>query len=130
MAKIGRQGDGGGQPKKKLTPDQVREVETLGALLSLEQISDYFGMARNTFNAICERQPEVLEQYKKGKARAIGSVAKGLLMQAREGNMTAAIFYLKTQAGWRETSVQELVGKDGKDLKSPVIVIQSPDDTD
>jgi hypothetical protein len=116
MAKIGRQGDGGGQPKKSLNEDQVREVETLGALLSLDQIADYFGMARNTFTAICERQPEVLERYKKGKAKAIGAVAKGLLQQAREGNMTAAIFYLKTQAGWRETTVQEITGKDGAQI--------------
>lgn len=50
-----------------------------------------------------ERQSEVRERYKKGKAKAIGAVAQGLLQQARDGNTTAAMFYLKTQAGWRET---------------------------
>lgn len=106
----------GGQPPHVFTPEQVIEVGALAAVLSQEQIADYFGIARNTFTAICERQPEVLEQYKKGKARAIGTVAKGLVKQAMDGNTSAAMFYLKTQAGWRETSVQEHTGANGKPL--------------
>jgi len=96
----------GGKPQKTLTPEQVLEVGTLSAFLSQEQIADYFGIARNTFIAICERQPEVFEQYKKGKARAIGTVAKGLIKQAMDGNTSAAMFYLKTQAGWSERSAE------------------------
>ena len=120
----------GGHPPHVFTPEQVIEVGALAAVLSQEQIADYFGIARNTFTAICERQPEVLEQYKKGKARAIGTVAKGLVKQAMEGNTSAAMFYLKTQAGWRETSVQEITGKDGATLQAPVfnIVGVSPKD--
>ena len=73
-------------------------------MLTLEQIADYFGMHRETFNAVCERQPEVFRQYKKGKSRAIASISQNLIKQAQDGNTTAAIFYLKTQAGWRETN--------------------------
>ena len=89
---------------KKIVFDekQMAQVEALASVLTLEQMSDYFGIARNTFNAVCERQPEVLEHYKKGKAKAIGNVAKNLLTIANKGNLTAIIFYLKTQAGWRE----------------------------
>lgn len=89
---------------KKIVFDekQMAQVEALASVLTLEQMPDYFGIARNTFRAVCERQPEVLEHYKKGKARAIGNVAKNLLTIANEGNLTAIIFYLKTQAGWRE----------------------------
>lgn len=93
---------GGGRPRKKLNSEQLSQVEALGAVLSIEQIADYFGMAKNTFYAIMERQPGVSERYKKGKARAIGSVAKGLLQKAQSGDTASAIFYLKTQAGWRE----------------------------
>ena len=93
----------GGRPAKVLTNEQIAQVEALGAVLSVEQIADYFGIGKTTFYAIMERQPEVSERYKKGKAKAIGSVAQGLLQQARDGNTTAAMFYLKTQAGWRET---------------------------
>lgn len=92
-----------GRPPIMLTEDQVREVETLAALLNQDQIADYFGIARNTFRAICARDEEVAARYKRGKAKAIAHVAHGLLQKARSGDTTSAIFYLKTQAGWRET---------------------------
>ena len=103
----------GGRPRKRLTKAQVEEVETLSAVLSVEQIGAYFGLGKPTFYEIMTRHPEVFERYQRGKARAVGSVAKNLIMQAREGNTTAAIFYLKTQAGWKETTRQELTGADG-----------------
>ena len=90
-----------------LSPDQVREVETLAALLNQDQIADYFGIGRRTFHAICQRDEEVAARYKRGKARAIAHVANGLLQKARSGDTTSAIFYLKTQAGWRETERHE-----------------------
>lgn len=93
----------GGRPPITLTDEQVAQIEALGSVLSIEQIADYFGISKTTFYAIMERQPEVSERYKKGKAKAIGSVAQGLLQQAKSGNTSAAMFYLKTQAGWRET---------------------------
>lgn len=93
----------GGRPPIILTNEQIAQVEALGAVLSIEQIADYFGIGKTTFYAIMERQPEVSERYKIGKAKAIESVAQGLLQQARDGNTSAAMFYLKTQAGWRET---------------------------
>ncbi len=48
------------RPPITLSDDQVREVETLAALLNQDQIADYFGIARNTFRAICDRDEEVL----------------------------------------------------------------------
>lgn len=95
------------RPQILLTEEQCREVETLAALLNQDQIADYFGIARNTFRAICERDEEVFERYKRGKAKAIAHVANGLLQKARAGDTTSAIFYLKTQAGWRETVMPE-----------------------
>ncbi len=98
----------GGRPRKTLTDEQLSQVEALAAYLSIEQIADYFGMSKVTFYAIMDRQALVSVRYKKGKAKAIGSIAQGLLQQARDGNTAAAMFYLKTQAGWRETSKIEL----------------------
>jgi len=126
MAKIGNQGDGGGRPPKVLTDEQVIQVESLGAVLSIEQIADYFGIGKTTFYEIMQRQPEVSERYKKGKAKAIGSVAQGLLQQARDGNTTAAMFYLKTQAGWKETQHLDHTSSDGS-LK---IAVNFTDDKD
>ena len=44
---------------KTLTDEERAQVEALAAYLSQEQIADYFGMARNTFAAICEREPDI-----------------------------------------------------------------------
>lgn len=96
-----------------LNDEQRAQVEALAACLSQEQIADYFGVARNTFAAMMEREPDISERYKRGKANAIKDVANGLLMKARDGDTASAIFYLKTQAGWRETTKFEGNEADG-----------------
>ena len=94
-----------------LTEDEITQVEALSSVLSTEQIADYFEISRATFYEIMKRQPEVSRRYKRGRAKGIGVVANNLLSKARNGNTTAQIFYLKTQAGWKETSVSELVDR-------------------
>lgn len=96
------------RPAIRLSEREVQEVETLAALLNQDQIADYFGISRTTFKAICARDEEVCVRYKRGKAKAIAHVANGLLQKARAGDTTSAIFYLKTQAGWRETMAPEV----------------------
>lgn len=90
-----------------LSPAQKIEVETLAAVLNAEQIADYFGIGRTTFYSMMKRDDEIEERYKKGKARAIGAIAQTLIQKARSGDTTSMIFYLKTQAGWRETALIE-----------------------
>lgn len=95
--------------------DQIAQVEALASVLSVEQIADYFGIGKTTFYELMQRQPEISERYKKGKTKAIGNVAQRLLQQAQEGNLTAIIFYLKTQAGWKETQQVDNVLINGTD---------------
>jgi hypothetical protein len=99
------------RPKKVLTPEQVTQVETLAAVLTLDQIADYLGISNATLRRRISEDKEILSAYKKGKQRAVSGVATSLLTQAREGNITAMIFYLKTQAGWRETNRVEHSGQ-------------------
>lgn len=101
--KNGRQGEGGGRPAVVFDTEQIAQVKALASVLSKGQLADYFGVSENTFREIEKRQPEVSEAYKKGKGNAIASVGSNLINQARNGNVTAAIFYLKTQAGWKES---------------------------
>ena len=56
------------------------------------------------------RDPGISERYKRGKAKAIAHVARGLLQKARSGDTVSSIFFLKTQAGWRETAKVEHSG--------------------
>lgn len=93
----------GGRPLTMLTDAQRAEVETLSAVLNAEQIADFLGIGRTTFFALLNRDEDLSERYKRGKARAIGAVAQSLVTKARAGNVTAMIFFLKTQGGWRET---------------------------
>ena len=116
-----------GRKAKELNEDQKAQVEALAAYLTQEQIADYFGIGRTTWFAILDRDPEIAERYKRGKAKAIGAVAQGLLQQARAGDKAAAMFYLKTQAGWRETTHIDHSNTDGT-LNPLRIEIVAPDD--
>jgi hypothetical protein len=105
-----------------LSQQEIEQVEKLGRMLTIEQIADYFGISRPTFYAIMERQPEVSLHYKRGKAQAIGTVAQNLIQQAMNGNTSAAMFYLKTQAGWKETAQIDHTSSDGSMTPPPLRV--------
>lgn len=113
----------GGRPPKKLTASQVDKVEALSSVLTVSQIADYFSMSENTFTAVRERQPEVSEAYKRGKAKAIKDIANSLLTKARDGDTASIIFYLKTQAGWRETQHIDHSSTDGSMAPSKIEII-------
>jgi len=50
-----------------------------------------------------ERLPDVKDAVKRGKARKIEAVAESLFQKATSGgNVVAAIFFLKAQAGWKD----------------------------
>lgn len=99
--------DKGGRPKNVLNDEQLIQVEKLAGILTSEQLADFLGIARTTFYDVMKRQPEVSERYKKGRAKVFALVGKNLIQKAIEGDNTSMIFYLKTQAGWRETKEEE-----------------------
>lgn len=94
--------------KASLTEDEIIQIEALACTLNLDQIADYFGISRRTFGRIAESNPEIGARYKKGKARIIRKVANRLIDLVDKGDKAAIIFYLKTQAGWRETVDQNI----------------------
>lgn len=100
-----------GAPEKTLTDEEKSQVEKLASVLTKAQLADYFGMCENTYRKLEEGDPILYEAYKKGKAKAIAIVASNLVNQAQKGNIAAAIFYLKTQAKWKETI--DLTSSDG-----------------
>jgi len=120
-----------GRKAKQLTDEQIGQVETLASVLTIEQLADFFGMCENTFRKLRDEDPTIDEGYKRGKARAVAGVAKSLLQQAKSGNLTAQIFYLKTQGRWKETSGIEVGGPDGKPLPTAVkIILVDPTEDD
>ena len=107
------QGEGGGPKPRVMTEAECKEIETLAAVLSQEQIADYLGIGRTTFYEIRKRQPEVSEHYARGRARAIGSLGQGLLIDARGGDARSREFYLRTQGGWTEKQAIDHTSSDG-----------------
>ena len=116
----------GGRPLVVLTDEQVSEVEELAGYLTTEQIADYFGICRETFRAVCQRQPKVFGQYKKGKVKKILKFVQKLEDKAMGvanskaiiGDSACLIFYLKTQAGWSEKQLIEKKIQPNKDVVS------------
>jgi predicted DNA-binding protein YlxM (UPF0122 family) len=89
-----------------LNDEQIDKLEEVAAYLNMEQIADLFGVCKGTMYNIMQRQPEVLERYKKGKSNRINYFADLLKKKASgenvAGDTTAMIFFLKTRARWSE----------------------------
>ena len=89
-----------------------------------------YGIGEGDIAKVLEIPAEVLkEQYRKelegGQIKANAKVAENLYRRATgEGReaVTAAIFWLKTRAGWRETSVHEV------EAKEPFTIVLSAED--
>lgn len=98
---------------KTLDDEQRAQLEALAGLLTQDQIADYFGMSRPTLAAIMQREEDVSLRYKRGKAKRIAKVASKAYEAAVNGTTADRAFYLKTQAGWRETSHVDHSSSDG-----------------
>ena len=65
-------------------------------------------------------EPTLRKNFRKeldtSKARANAIISQALFKKAKDGNVIAQIFWLKTQAGWKERNALELTGKDGDKL--------------
>ena len=93
-------------------------------VLNKSQVADYFGITEKTLREIEKRQPEVSTAYKKGKVKQVASMGSNLVKLAKQGNVTANIFYLKTQGGWKEQESEPL------EIPPLIINVRGEDGTD
>ncbi len=106
----------GGAPLIVLTEEQYTQVEILAPYLTAQQIADNLGISRATFFNIMDRDDRCKKIFRKGKSDMIAKVAQGLIGKALKGDKGAAIFLLKTQAGWSTKTTVEHTGPDGMPL--------------
>jgi len=95
----------------------LKQVESLAANgLTQEQIAAALGISESTLTKRKKENTDFTDAIKRGKAKGIALVTNKLMESIKGGNMTGMIFFLKTQAGWKETNVQEHTGANGTAL--------------
>ena len=100
----------------KLTPEQIESCAKYAAVgLNNDQMAALCDTCPATFDEILKRQPEVKQAILKGRGKGIGGIANTLYQQAMSGNITAAIFYLKTRARWAEARPEDADNAPKKD---------------
>src|ERR1700704_3440700 len=82
-------------------PSQRRQVEAMAA----------YGIPETDVSRIVGIDPKTLRKYYReeldlGEAKANAQVAGFLFNSAKNGNVAAQIFWLKTRAKWRETPLE------------------------
>jgi hypothetical protein len=82
-------------------PSQRRQVEALAA----------YGIPESDISGVVGIDPKTLRKHYReeldlGETKANAQVAGFLFNAAKNGNVTAQIFWLKTRAKWRETPVE------------------------
>lgn len=103
----------------QVTPETAAQVEALaGYGVRQDEIAAYLGIDPKTL------RKHYREQLDKGEIRANVDVARALHKQATEGNVTAAIFWLKARAGWRDRPQQVVVDVDEDGSSSMVTRIE------
>ena len=102
----------GGRPRIELTDEQLKDLSAIAPYCTLQEIADYFCFSVDTFQRIKIRNEEVLHIYKKAKILTKSKIADSLIKKALSGDTTAAIFYMKTQGGWKVPKDDEKEIKD------------------
>ena len=94
------------------TKEGIAKVFELAGRLTAEDIAGYFGIFKNTFYKLLECQPEAKEAFFKGRSHAIHTVSDTLYRKAigetDTGDTTAATFYLKSFAGWKDANIHDV----------------------
>lgn len=100
-----------GRPAHKPTPENSKIARTLAAVgIRHEEIAEKLDISADTLTKYYRKE------LHDGRVDANAQIAKSLFDQAKSGNVSASIFWLKTRAGWKETQVNELVGANGEPI--------------
>ncbi len=97
--------------------EEIAKIRLYAGLGSTqEQIATMLGKSVDTLT----RNEAARKALSEGKAETLAKVAGALVRKALNGDTASAIFYLKTQGGWKETSVQETTGANGGPVRTSI----------
>jgi hypothetical protein len=90
--------------KKMITPEFLAKVEVLSECgFTRDQMHWYFGLSNDTWSECLYLSPELQIAVKRGLTHRIEIAVGKLWEKVIAGNLSAIVFFLKTQARWRET---------------------------
>ncbi len=109
--------DKGGRPPHLPTSDTRNKVFMLSSVGTRhEDIATVLSISADTLTKYYK------EELDKGRIEANASVAETLFKQAKEGNTTAMIFWLKSRAKWKESTQHEISGNpDGMPVEVKIV---------
>lgn len=97
------------------TPEERRQVEAMaGYGVPHEQIAMLIGEEGIDADTLKKHFRKELAQ---GKAKANAKVGQTLFQKATAGDTTAAIWWSKTQMGWKDTQAHEVSGPGGSAIQ-------------
>lgn len=105
--------------------------EPTRATRELVQLHTMVGTTQEALASIIGIDPKTLRKYYRdeldhSKAKANATIGGALFNKARSGDTAAMIFWMKTQAGWKETNVNEHTSPDGSMSMPSRIEIVAP----
>jgi hypothetical protein len=108
---------GKGRPPHLPNADTRNKVYTLSTVGTRhEDIASVLSISHDTLVKYYK------EELDKGRIEANASVAETLFKQAKEGNTTAMIFWLKSRAKWKESTQHEISGNpDGTPVEVKIV---------
>jgi hypothetical protein len=109
--------DKGGRPPHLPNGDTRNKVFMLSTVGTRhEDIATVLGISTDTLTKYYH------DELAKGRIEANASVAETLFKQAKEGNTTAMIFWLKSRAKWKESTQHEISGNpDGTPVEVKIV---------
>ncbi len=110
-------------PRKAGRPPHLPNADTRNKVYMLstvgtrhEDIASVLGITHDTLVKYYK------EELDNGRIEANASVAETLFKQAKEGNTTAMIFWLKSRARWKESTQHEISGNpDGTPIEVKIV---------
>ena len=106
-----------GRPWAKIDLDKVEALAAQG--LTNEQIALSIGIVTSTLYKRKRENKAFEEAINRGKAKGLATISNALFNDAKKGNTTAQIFYLKTRdrANWNDSPVLGIDGGEAPPLQ-------------